>query len=253
MDVKKSSVSNTIRPAPLVPLCLLLLLAGGCASQSAQLTDPQSDPWEPFNRKVYTFNEGLDQAILRPIAKGYDKIMPDGPQRGVRNFFHNLSFPLTFVNLILQGRFEDSLTATGRFFMNSTVGLLGFFDVASREGISDPDEDFGQTMAVWGWKNSRYLMIPLLGPGTVRDLGGRAADIFVSPVSYLARKEHEYRPLIIDIISLRASLLPFDKDIEEAHDPYVLVRDAYLQNREFNIYNGDPPSPDYDALLEEDY
>ncbi len=252
MDIRQLSVLHTSPRVLLVLVSLLSLMAAGCASQPAQLTDPQSDPWEPFNRKVYTFNEGLDQAILKPIAKGYDKIMPDAPQRGVRNFFHNLSFPLTFVNLILQGRFEDSLTATGRFFMNSTVGLLGFFDVASREGIADPDEDFGQTMAVWGWKKSRYLVVPLLGPNTVRDLGGRVAGTYVSPVSYLARKEHEYRPLIIDIISLRASLLPFDKDIEEAHDPYVLVRDAYLQNREFNIYNGEPPSPDYDALLEEE-
>jgi len=243
---------NGIRPT-LLCLALLLILTGGCASQPGKLTDPQSDPWEPFNRKVYAFNDGLDRALIKPIAKGYDYVMPDPPKRGIRNFFHNLKFPVTFLNLILQGRFEDSLTATGRFFMNSTAGLLGFFDVATKEGVPDPDEDFGQTLAVWGWKDSRYLVAPFLGPSTVRDLGGRAADSFVSPVTYLARQEKEYAPLILDLITLRASLLPFDKDIEEAHDPYVLVRDAYLQHREFNIYNGEPPSPDYDALLEDDY
>jgi len=233
----------------LVPLVIALI--SGCASQSATLANPKADPWEPFNRKVYAFNDRIDRAVVKPIAKGYDRIMPDAPQRGVRNFFRNLAFPVTFLNLILQGKFEDSLTATGRFFLNSTVGLLGFFDIATREGIPELNEDFGQTMAKWGWKSSRYLVVPLLGPHTLRDAGGRAVDTFASPVAYMARKEHEYTPLILDIISLRASLLPFDKDLEAAHDPYVLMRDAYLQNREFNIYDGNPPEPDYDALLED--
>jgi len=235
-------------------LCLVLLfvLTGGCASQSANLTDPQADPWEPFNRKIFAFNDGLDRVLLKPIAKGYDKVMPDAPQRGVRNFFHNLAYPVTFLNLLLQGRFEDSLTATGRFFMNSTIGLLGFFDVASREGVADFDEDFGQTMAVWGWKDSRYFVAPLFGASTVRDLGGRSFYGYFSPVTYMIREHNQYWPLIMDIISVRASLLPFDQDIRDAHDPYVLVRDAYLQKREFDIYNGDPPTPDYDALLEEE-
>ena len=230
---------------------LAIALTSGCASQSATLTNPKDDPWEPFNRKVYAFNDRIDRAVVKPIAKSYDKIMPDAPQRGVRNFFRNLAFPVTFLNLVLQGKFEDTLTATGRFFLNSTVGLLGFFDVATREGIPELNEDFGQTMAKWGWKNSRYLVVPLLGPYTVRDAGGRAVDTFASPVAYMAREENEYAPLILDIISLRASLLPFDKDLKAAHDPYVLMRDAYLQNREFNIYDGNPPVPDYDALLED--
>ena len=235
----------------LIFVLLAVVLISGCASQSATLTDPKNDPWEGFNRKVYTFNDHVDRAVIKPIAKAYDVIMPDAPQRGVRNFFTNLAFPITFLNLILQGKFEDSLTATGRFFLNTTAGLLGFFDVATREGIPEFDEDFGQTMAKWGWKHSRYLVVPFLGPFTVRDLGGRGADSFASPVAYMARKEGEYAPLIIDFITLRASLLPFDKDLKEAHDPYVLMRDAYLQHREFKIYDGNPPTPDYDSLLEE--
>ena len=230
---------------------LAIVATGGCASQKANLTNPEADPWEPFNRKVYAFNDGLDRALLKPIAKGYDTIMPEAPKRGVRNFFRNLAFPVTFLNLIFQGKFEDSLTATGRFFLNSTVGLLGFFDVATKEGVPEFDEDFGQTLAVWGWDKSRYLVMPLFGPFTVRDLGGRSFYGYFHPVSYMARVHHEYRPLILDIITLRASLLPFDKDMKAAHDPYALMRDAYLQNREYLIYDGEPPTPDYDALLEE--
>jgi len=229
----------------------VVLVLCGCASTGAPLTAPEADPWEPFNRSVYKFNDGLDRILLKPVAKGYDAVMPDAPQRGVRNFFRNLAYPVTFLNLLLQGKVDESITASGRFFMNTTVGLFGFFDVATKAGLPAYNEDFGQTMAVWGWEESRYLMVPVLGPSTIRDTGGRSFYGFASPISYMIREENEYRPLIADIITVRASLLPFDKDIEAANDPYVLVRDVYLQNREFEIYDGDPPAPDYDALLED--
>jgi len=238
-------------------LCLLAALTlAGCASQPAKLTSPVDDPWEHSNRNVHAFNMAIDKAIVKPIAKGYDAIMPDAPQRGVRNFFRNLQWPVTFVNLILQGHIEDSLISTGRFLMNSTLGLAGFFDVATKAGIEDFDEDFGQTLAVWGWKKSRYLVVPFLGPYTVRDLGGGGVTSLVSyfdPVTYMIRQHNNYVPLIVDLVSLRAALLPYDKDIQEANDPYAFIRDAYLQNREYKIYNGEPPAPDYDALLEEDH
>ncbi|NIQ93191.1 MAG: VacJ family lipoprotein, partial [Desulfuromonadales bacterium] len=158
-----------------------------CATQPTTLTDPERDPWEGYNRKVHAFNTGLDRALLRPIARGYDKVMPDAPQRGVRNFFRNLSWPVDFVNLLLQGRVKDSVTQTGRFLFNSTFGLLGFFDLATREGIPDYGEDFGQTMAVWGWEDSRYFVLPFLGPRTVRDTLGRSMWGYLHPVSYYAR------------------------------------------------------------------
>lgn len=237
-----------MRITTLLALCALLT---GCASQPAALSDPERDPWEPFNRNVYQFNDALDKALVRPVARGYDALMPDAPQRGVRNFFRNLAYPVDFLNLLLQGKFDESMTRTGRFLMNSTLGVFGFFDVATRAGMPEYEEDFGQTLAVWGWKDSRYLVAPLLGPMTVRDLGGRTFNAYVHPVSYMIREHDEYRPLIVDLISLRASLLPFDQDLEAAEDPYVLMRDVYLQNREFRIYDGEPPEPDYDALLEE--
>ena len=245
--------SDRVKPYPLlsrVSAVLLVILLSACASQPVTMTDPERDPWESYNRKMHAFNMGLDKAIFRPVAKGYDTIMPDAPQRGVRNFFNNLAYPVVFLNLLFQGRFKDSLTATGRFLLNTTGGLLGFFDVASKEGIPDYDEDFGQTVAVWGWKDSRYLVMPVFGPFTVRDLLGRSFYGRAHPLSYYSRK-HNYWPVVGDLITRRAALLPFDDDIKNAHDPYTLIRDAYLQRREFLIYNGDPPAPDYDALLED--
>ena len=239
------------RPVLITIIVLQLTLLGGCASQQVTLTDPERDPWEAYNRKIHSFNMGLDRAILRPVAKGYDIIMPDAPQRGVRNFFKNLAYPVTFINLILQGKFEDSLTATGRFLMNSSVGVLGFFDVATKVDIPKFDEDFGQTLAVWGWKDSRYLVMPLFGPYTARDFIGRGFYGYFHPISYAVREYNNYIPLVVDLITLRAELLPFQAELDAASDPYVLVRDVWLQNREFKIYDGAPPQVDYDALLEE--
>lgn len=230
---------------------LLAVLLGGCATQPVTLTDPERDPWEAYNRKIHAFNMGFDKAIFRPVAKGYDAIMPDAPQRGVRNFFRNLGYPVTLLNSLLQGKIEHAFTATGRFLMNSTIGLLGFFDVATKVGIPYYDEDFGQTLAVWGWENSRYLVMPIFGPYTARDFVGRGFYGYFHPVSYAIREHNNYWPLVGDLISLRAELLPLQAEIDAAADPYVLIRDVYLQNREFEIFDGDPPAPDYDALLED--
>ncbi len=251
----KDNISITkkagIPSARLFLLLTLALLLSGCASQKARLSDPDIDPWEPYNRKMHAFNEGFDRTIFRPVASTYDKVMPDGPQRGVRNFFRNLSYPVDFINLILQGKLEESFVVTGRFLMNTTVGLLGFFDVASKSGVPVYSEDFGQTLAVWGWKDSRYLVVPFLGPYTVRDLGGRAFYGYFHPVSWAIREKDMYWPLVLDLVSIRAELLPFQADIDNAHDPYIFLRDVYLQNREFNIYDGNPPEPDYDSFLDE--
>lgn len=232
-------------------IVLVSLLLSACASTQNLATDPENDPWEPFNRKMYTFNSALDTAVLRPIAIGYDKVMPDPLQRGVGNFFHNLKSPVTIVNLALQGKFKDSLKGTGRFLLNSTVGLLGFIDVASKAGIPDYDEDLGQTLAVWGYENSRYLVLPFFGPSTIRDGFGTGLDSYIDPVSYAAREKDEYAPMIFSLIHTRASLLPQEALLEDAFDPYVLVRDAYLQRRTFLIYDGEPPLPDYDDYLDE--
>jgi phospholipid-binding lipoprotein MlaA len=209
--------------ARVIAVLVAMLLLAACASQPTTMTDPERDPWESFNRNIHAFNMGFDKAIFRPVAKGYDVIMPDAPQRGVRNFFRNLAYPVTFLNLILQGKFDDSLTATGRFLMNSSLGLLGFFDVASKAGMPKFNEDMGQTLAVWGWSDSRYLVMPFFGPYTARDFLGRGFYGYFHPISYYAREKGNYVPLVVDLITLRASLLPFDEDLRNANDPYVLI------------------------------
>ena len=229
----------------------LAVSLAACSGQQVTPSDPERDPWEAYNRNIHAFNMGLDRAVMRPVARGYDAIIPDAPQRGVRNFFRNLSYPVDFLNLLLQGNFVDSMDRTARFLMNSTIGLAGFFDVATKVGLPEHNEDFGQTLAVWGWSESRYLVMPFIGPYTMRDFLGRGFYGYFHPISYLAREESIYWPIVVDLATLRAELLPFDDQLQSAPDPYILIRDVYLQNREFNIYDGDPPAPDYDALLED--
>ncbi len=234
-----------------ISLIFLSLLLTGCAGTQNLHTDPENDPWEGFNRKVYAFNDGLDKAIVRPVAVGYDKIMPDPFQRGVGNFFRNLDFPVTFVNQVLQGKFTQSGTSIGRFLINSTVGLLGFFDVASKIGIPYYDEDLGQTLAKWGYEDSRYLMLPIFGPSTFRDGIGRYSDSFYHPVGRAIHGNDEWWYWIIRGIDQRARYLDQDAELQQAYDPYVLLRDVWMQNRQYQIHDGDPPMTDYDLYLDD--
>jgi phospholipid-binding lipoprotein MlaA len=229
-------------------LCVLMLT--GCAGTQNKHTDPENDPWEGMNRKSFAFNQSMDK-VVRPIAVGYDKVMPDPLQRGVSNFFRNLDAPVTFLNLLLQGEFEKSLDTFGRFLLNSTVGLLGFFDLATKAGVPYHDEDLGQTLASWGYENSRYLVIPVFGPSTVRDGIGRYADSYVNPVGRQIWKNGEWAYWIARGIDIRAQYLDRDGELNDAYDPYVLMRDVWLQNRAYQIYDGDPPMADYDLFLDD--
>lgn len=226
------------------------LLLTGCAGTQNRHTDPENDPWEGFNRKIYAFNEGLDK-VVRPVAVGYDKVMPDPFQRGVGNFFRNLDSTVTIVNQVLQGKFKESGSSLGRFLLNSTIGVLGFFDVASKVGIPYYNEDLGQTLATWGYHDSRYLMLPVFGPSTIRDGVTRYADSFYHPVGYAIRGNNRWGYWIVRGIDLRATFLDADAGIQEAYDPYTMVRDLWLQNRQYQIYDGDPPMLDYDMYLDD--
>ncbi|MGD9020970.1 MAG: VacJ family lipoprotein [Lysobacterales bacterium] len=228
-------------------LCLGLL---GCAGTQSRDTDPVNDPWEGYNRKVFAFNMGLDK-VIRPVAVGYDKVMPDPFQRGVGNFFRNLDTPVTIINQLLQGKLKQGGESFGRFLLNSTVGLLGFFDVASKAGIPYYNEDLGQTLASWGYDHSRYFMLPFLGPSTFRDGMGRFVDSYYHPVTRQIRNEGEWALWIVRGIDQRARYLSQDAELEQAFDPYVLMRDVWLQNRQYQIYDGDPPLNDYDLYLED--
>ena len=235
----------------LIGVIFLSIVLAGCAGTQSRNTDPEKDPWEGFNRKVFAFNDGLDK-VARPIAVGYDKIMPDPFQRGVGNFFRNLDAPVTVVNQILQGKFKQSGTSIGRFLLNSTVGLLGFFDVATKMGIPFYNEDLGQTLANWGYSDSRYFMLPFFGPSTLRDGITRYADSFYHPVGAAIHGRNRWGLLIVRGIDQRARFLAQDAEFQKAYDPYVLMRDVWLQNRQYQIYDGDPPMTDYDLYLEDE-
>lgn len=231
-------------------ICLCLFLAG-CAGTQSRNTDPENDPWEGYNRKVFAFNDGLDK-VVRPIAVGYDKIMPDPFQRGVGNFFRNLDAPVTFVNQILQGKFKQSGSTLGRFLLNTTIGVLGFFDVATKIGMPYYNEDLGQTLAKWGYEDSRYLMWPFFGPSTFRDGTGRLVDSYYHPIGRVFHGSNRWGLWIWRGIDTRARYLEQDSELQEAYDPYVLMRDVWMQNRQYQIYDGDPPMMDYDLYLDED-
>ena len=234
----------------LIGIIFLSILLAGCAGTQSRNTDPENDPWEGFNRKVFAFNDGLDK-VARPIAVGYDKIMPDPFQRGVGNFFRNLDNPVIYVSQVLQGKFGESITTIGRFLVNSTIGVLGFFDVATKWGMPFYNEDLGQTLATWGYKDSRYLMLPFFGPSTFRDGVGRLGDSYIHPVGRAIHGNDEWTLWIVRGIDLRARYLDQDAEFNEAYDPYVLMRDIWMQNREYQIYDGDPPILDYDMYLDD--
>jgi len=234
---------------PITAVLTLLLTACATTAPPPGQRDPV-DPWEPFNRNMYQFNRTLDTAIIRPVAVGYEQIVPDPVETGITNFFDNLETLPTVFNLVLQGRPADSVTTVFRFTMNSVFGLAGFFDVATRSGVPKYEEDLGQTLAVWGWADSRYLVLPFLGPSTLRDGLARPVDSYSDVLWREAVNGREYG-IALDLIQMRANLLGREEQLEDAFDEYLFVRDAWLQNREFRI-TGESATPDYDSFLEDD-
>lgn len=236
---------NTRSPAPQekFPVAEQAAATGQGWSDSGAALSPE-DPWEGFNRKVYAFNDVLDRALLRPAAKGYAKVTPSGVRTGVSNFFGNLQQPLTALNLLLQGHPGQAGTAVGRFLMNAVLGFGGILDPASSVGVPLRNRDFGQTLATWGWKDSRYLVLPIFGPGTVRDGLGKGVSSQVSAISWLARREGAEVSILYGL-DARASVLPLENFMQDASDPYLLVRDAYMQRRRCQIIDCSEEMPDY--------
>tara|TARA_R110002020_G_scaffold130342_1_gene291623 strand:+ start:360 stop:1184 length:825 start_codon:yes stop_codon:yes gene_type:complete len=221
-----------------LPLLLVALLASsGCAStQTAENTNPD-DPWEGFNRKVFAFNDVLDRYALKPVAKGYRTITPDPVETGVGNFFSNLGELRTALNSVLQGKPANAGLATSRFLINSTVGIGGLLDYATLMEVTADKEDFGQTLAVWGWDDSRYLVLPFFGPSTLRDTTGLPADIAAYPVTYVEDDTVRISLTALDLIDTRAGLLDQEELIRG--DRYRFIRDAYLQSRQFEVRDGE--------------
>lgn len=223
-------------------LSFAALLAAGCASTPGR-TVMGEDPWEGFNRGVYKVNDTVDRAALKPTAKAYKKVTPGWMRRGIGNFFANLEYPATIVNQFLQGKGVTGLKDTGRFLLNTTLGLGGLFDVATPVGLEAHDEDFGQTLAVWGVNSGPFLNLPLFGPSTLRDAPARVFDYFVDPLTYSSDIPWEVKwgERALKTVHTRAELLTLDPTLERTFDPYAFIRDAWLQRREFEIFDGNPP------------
>ena len=205
--------------------------------------EDENDPWEGINRKVFKFNAVVDKVLLKPVAKAYDKVMPDLAKKGVGNVFRNLGEPTVIVNDLLQGKFKQSLADTARFVANSTIGLLGLFDVATSMGLPRHQEDFGQTLAVWGVGDGPFVMLPFLGPRHLRDAGGFVADWYTDPVTYYDPEAERWGIRALGFIDTRAQLLTASSVLEQAtDDEYLFLREAYRQKRLDLIHDGEVPA-----------
>lgn len=215
-----------------------------------------SDPYENWNRKVYRFNEVIDDWFLRPVASTYRAILPSFVDRSVTNFFNNLTELRNLANSLLQLKPESAVVATGRFTYNTIFGLGGLFDVATAFDLPERPEDFGQTLGYWGVGTGPYLMLPLLGPSSPRDFGGFLTDSVLPSAWDLVDEPEVYAARALQIVDMRADLIPAESFI--SGDPYTFVRNAYLQRREFLINDGrttsDPfASGDDEDLMLEDF
>lgn len=189
------------------------------------------DPYESFNRPIDQFNGHFDQAIYKPIAQGYTTITPNPAQQAVHNFVDNIFEPETIINDLLQGKMTALIQDSARFIFNSTFGLFGLIDIATPMGLPRRHEDLGQTLAVWGWKESDYLTLPFLGPSTVRDVG-------VKPIEFIYLAGYGLPITLLKLLDIRATLLPLDPMLEAASDRYLFIRNSYLQQRNYLINDG---------------
>lgn len=226
-------------------LIALALLAGCATTTGSAAPDGPRDPFERANRAIYKFNDVVDRVALKPIAKGYKKITPEPVRRGIGNFFSNLQYPATIVNQLLQGKPIAAARDTGRLLTNTVLGLGGMFDVATRLGLEKNDEDFGQTLGVWGVPSGPFLVLPLLGPSSVRDAPATPAEYFVDPLTYAdVQWEVVWGLRAVDIVDRRAQLLSLEPTLERSFDQYAFVRDAWAQRREYQVRDGDVPEED---------
>jgi phospholipid-binding lipoprotein MlaA len=241
--MKLSSQTAGIRGARYIASAVLVLAAGyGCAS--VPNPDPR-DPIEPFNRGVFAFNEGLDQAIFKPAAIVYRDVTPQLVLTGVGNFLGNLDDAWSFVNSLLQGKLRHSVDNFFRFGVNTTFGLFGILDVADEMQIERHSEDFGQTLGVWGFGTGPYLVLPFFGPSNIRDAIALRVDSNGDPISHVNDIGARNSLRVLNVIDTRAGLLGLSTSLDEvAFDKYSFTRDAFLQRRRNAVYDGDPPELD---------
>ena len=243
-----SSVAST-KLFVLIVTCIVFM--SGCATTPGE--EPNTDPWESMNRKIYRFNQVADEYAIKPVSDTYVKVVHVSLRNRITNFFVNLTGINVFLNDFLQGKFKQGLSDTTRFVMNSTFGILGLFDVATEFGFKQNEEDFGQTLAVWGVGQGPYLVLPLLGPYTVRNVPGFAFSYFTNPLFYVDDLRVTVPMAALGLVDLRARAEGAIQFIDEAAiDPYAFTREAYLQRREFLIHDGSPPVDDLFDELDDD-
>lgn len=214
-----------------------LLLAALIGAATPALADLPGDPWEGVNRKIFGFNDAVDRWFLKPVAEGYDRVVPDPVQNGVGNVFDNLRTPVVAANQLLQGKPGLALQDFTRFLVNSTVGIAGIFDIASRNGLPRHDEDFGQTFAVWTGGQGPFVTVPFRGPATTTHIAGMVCQIWASPLLYLLPAREALVAGAVDVVNTRAALLTTEQLV--SGDRYLFIRDAYLQSRDYEIHDGE--------------
>jgi phospholipid-binding lipoprotein MlaA len=234
-------------------LIISFLFSSGCTT----LDGPPNpdDPYESFNRSMFSFNEGADKYAFKPVAQGYDYIMPNFASKGVSNFFNNIDDIVVFFNQVLQFKLTEAVATSARFVFNTTFGVFGLIDFATDMDLPKQNEDFGQTLAVWGVGSGPYIVLPLIGPATVRDTAGLAVDwTYFDPIFKRQTLQQSLVTLTIKYIDVRAGLLKATNIIDEtALDKYAFVRDAWQLRREFLIYDGNPPDEfDEDELFDDE-
>jgi len=240
---------NTILHHLKLIFVLLALTITGCASTGH---NPQ-DPYEDFNRKIYSFNKVMDKTIARPLTVGYKAITPDFFESGVSNVFNNLGDIPNFLNNLLQGKPGDSISDLARFVVNSTLGIAGLWDPASSMGLEKHDEDFGQTLASWGVGDGPYLMLPLIGPSTIRDTFALPVDSGTDLINQIDYVRTRNQVKVIELLDKRSSIFSLEEQLESATDEYAFVRDIWLQNRKFKVFDGElPMDDDFECELEDE-
>ena len=237
-------------PFSLLTLLLVVALLTGCAGTETLDGEINPDPFEDTNRSFYRFNDALDRHVMTPIAENYVKATPEPVRDGITNFFNNLEYLNVILHSFLQGKFGQGVSDLTRFVVNSTIGIGGLFDLATDMGLEEHDEDLGQTLAVWGVNQGPYLYLPFLGPYTARNSPDLASSYFSNPFSYLSTL-YLFPVTFLNLINDRANLLEATEFVNEAAiDPYSFTREAYLQQRRYLFYDGEPPSEDYDDIFE---
>jgi phospholipid-binding lipoprotein MlaA len=230
-----------------------LALAGlltGCATLPSGERDPR-DRFERTNRAIYRFNDALDRNVAKPVAKAYVKVTPAPVRTGFSNFFRNLASPTVMANGLLQLKMKEFATETARLVVNTTLGIGGLFDPATQLGLPAGNEDFGQTLGRWGLPSGPYVVLPVLGPSSVRDAFGFAADQFTDPKNYVKDDYTSWSLTGLSLVDTRAELLATENVLGQANDPYAFMRNAYLQRREYLVKDGVVPDEEFEIFEDE--